>query len=258
MTLLKNTIFTALMMMSAGVFAFNVHAPIGWLVYNVLPVQHAKKHHALSGHTSLIETATQFSSVQEMDAIKATTLAIQDEAILDPTPLNIEHYQEMTMEVGNMASSFTRATQQSLLAHPSLNFALQFPTQSYARRIYSLEHLQARKKVLKDVAANDGFVFFYQGKDMYDRGLADSLKDFFNVHHMKVIYVSVDGKKLPQFPGTVVAPGRAKALGIRYFPALVMVNPKNRRVQPIFYGFISTNQLQTRIYDVVTHYKGWL
>jgi conjugal transfer pilus assembly protein TraF len=50
--------------------------------------------------------------------------------------------------------------------------------------------------------------------------------------------------------------GQANRLGVRYFPALLLVNPENQRVSPVAYGLTTQDVLMERIKQVANQFKG--
>ena len=231
---------------SSSAFAFNPKAPIGWAVYNTQPIQQVQKH------------TQPVSQTQVMLAINKIVVEARDKAVLNPTMQNVDNYLHIQRAVTNMASSFTRTWQMVLLSDPSLDYNLTFPSQSVARRVYSLTQQQDQAKAIAAIAKTYGFVYFYQGRKMLDQRLNPTLAMFFREHHFAVIADSVDGKLSNAFPDSVVAPDKAQALGVHYFPALVMINPKTKQVRPVFYGYIAINQLKARILELHDHFAGWL
>ncbi|ELT0935896.1 conjugal transfer protein TraF [Enterobacter roggenkampii] len=48
--------------------------------------------------------------------------------------------------------------------------------------------------------------------------------------------------------------GQASRLGIRYFPALMLADPKSGTVKPVSYGFISQDDLAKQFLNVSTDF----
>ena len=49
--------------------------------------------------------------------------------------------------------------------------------------------------------------------------------------------------------------GQAKKLGVEYFPALILVDPKSKKTKPLNYGFVSVTELRTRFLQVATNFQ---
>ena len=73
---------------------------------------------------------------------------------------------------------------------------------------------------------------------------------------MKVIPVSVDGVVTPEFPESRVDKGQASALNVRFFPELMLVNPKTKRTLPVSHGIVTEDEISRQLYMVATDFKG--
>ena len=60
----------------------------------------------------------------------------------------------------------------------------------------------------------------------------------------------------PTLINSRVNQGQANRLGVRYFPALLLVNPQSQHVSPIAYGLTTQDVLMERIKQVATQFKG--
>jgi conjugal transfer pilus assembly protein TraF len=50
--------------------------------------------------------------------------------------------------------------------------------------------------------------------------------------------------------------GQANRLGVRFFPAVLLVNPQNQFVAPVAYGLTTQDVLMERLVSVATQFKG--
>lgn len=49
--------------------------------------------------------------------------------------------------------------------------------------------------------------------------------------------------------------GQAEQLGVKFFPAMMLVNPKSGQVKPLSYGFISQDDLAKQFLYVSSDFK---
>lgn len=68
------------------------------------------------------------------------------------------------------------------------------------------------------------------------------IKNFRETYGLSVIPVSVDGVINPMLPDSRTDQA-AEQLGVKFFPAMMLVNPKSGEVKPLSYGFISQDDL---------------
>lgn len=78
---------------------------------------------------------------------------------------------------------------------------------------------------------------------------------FSKEHNVALLPVTVDGKISTAFAASHTDNGQAEKLGIKYFPALILVDPKNQKVQPLHYGFIAGSELRRRFLQIATNFQ---
>jgi conjugal transfer pilus assembly protein TraF len=88
-----------------------------------------------------------------------------------------------------------------------------------------------------------GVMFFYRGREAIDGQLVQVIQNFRETYGLSVIPVSVDGVVNPLLPDSRMDQGQSQQLGVKYFPAMMLVNPKSGQVKPLSYGFISQDDL---------------
>lgn len=69
------------------------------------------------------------------------------------------------------------------------------------------------------------------------------------------LLVSVDGVINPLLPDSRTDQGQAQRLGVKYFPAMMLVDPKQGSVRPLSYGFISQDDLAKQFLNVSEDFK---
>lgn len=97
--------------------------------------------------------------------------------------------------------------------------------------------------------------FFYRGQDPIDGQLAQVINGFRDTYGLSVIPVSVDGVINPLLPDSRTDQGQAQRLGVKYFPAMMLVDPKQGSVRPLSYGFISQDDLAKQFLNVSEDFK---
>ncbi|EFO5828711.1 conjugal transfer protein TraF, partial [Salmonella enterica] len=59
----------------------------------------------------------------------------------------------------------------------------------------------------------------------------------------------------PMLPDTRPDQGQAQRLGVKYFPAMMLVDPKQGSVRPLSYGFITQDDLAKQFLNVSEDFK---
>ncbi|XIW30346.1 conjugal transfer protein TraF (plasmid) [Escherichia coli] len=85
--------------------------------------------------------------------------------------------------------------------------------------------------------------------------LAQVINGFRDTYGLSVIPVSVDGVINPLLPDSRTDQGQAQRLGVKYFPTMMLVDPKQGSVRPLSYGFISQDDLAKQFLNVSEDFK---
>ncbi|MGT5589383.1 conjugal transfer protein TraF [Escherichia coli] len=122
------------------------------------------------------------------------------------------------------------------------------------RNQLAADQAQQRQAIAK-LAEHYGIMFFYRGQDPIDGQLAQVINGFRDTYGLSVIPVSVDGVINPLLPDSRTDQGQAQRLGVKYFPAMMLVDPKQGSIRPLSYGFISQDDLAKQFLNVSEDFK---
>jgi conjugal transfer pilus assembly protein TraF len=103
---------------------------------------------------------------------------------------------------------------------------------------------------MKKLAETSGLLFFYRSKNPYDTRQIPILEDFCRKFGFELIPVSVDGEVSPELPKSRLDRGQAARLNVRYFPAVLLVNPQAKITQPVAFGLTTQDVLTARLMQV--------
>lgn len=154
------------------------------------------------------------------------------------------------------SSRFKSLFQQTMLAHPEYDYAVTHPTSNLGAKITDEVRESQTVEILNRLSASHGLLFFYRGKSPYDLKQIPIVVDFCKRFRILLMPVSVDGATSPELLNSRLDQGQANRLGVRYFPALLLVNPANQRVSPVAYGLTTQDVLMERIKQVYSQFKG--
>lgn len=225
---------------------------VGWHWYNEPvehPIQKPTPHRLLHYYQKL-------SPTQQLNVLRQATNRLKDKAILSGKVADIAAYKRAQDFWVRRATQFTIGWERMLLHYPALNYALRFSHENGLAAIAQRQQHQREDHAVTALARSNGLLFFYRGKDAGDRHFASVLKQYSTRYHLALIPVSVDGESASVFKSTRLRGGVAKAsaLGIHYFPALVLVNPKRKQHTVVSYGFKSEAELSDRLLKIA---DGW-
>jgi conjugal transfer pilus assembly protein TraF len=145
----------------------------------------------------------------------------------------------------NEASMHAKINQQALILHPELDFTVTHPTSSLGSQIYDKETTERHNRVIKALSKEFGLVFFYDDS-AYSKASIPVISDFANKNGFAVVFIAKDNP-LATLPVSRMDNGEIKALGIKYFPALFMINPRSQKIIPLSAGFVTQDVLKDKI-----------
>jgi len=197
----------------------------------------------------------EFTAQEQMVELRKTVEEAKARAILFPSEQNVYTYLILQNYVVEKAEIFSRVWQKTLLDYPEVNYGVLHPTENNAQHILYAEKRERESQAIAYFRDKYGLLFFYRGNNSLDKELAPTIQSFITENHLALIPVTVDGVALGIFPQTQVDNGQAKKLGITYFPALILVDPINKIVKPLNYGFIAQDELRNRFLQVATDFR---
>ena len=193
--------------------------------------------------------------MEKLAALQEQTKRARAEAILYPSVPNFVKYFKMQNYWTQQAGLFSMSAKKAMLEHPELDYNLQYSHYNgTVKNQLSADYAQ-QQQAIKEISQHYGVMFFYRGKDPIDGQLSQVIKNFRETYKLSVIPVSVDGVINPLLPDSRQNQGQAERLGIKYFPAMMLVDPRSGTVKPLSYGFISQDDLAKQFLNVSTDFK---
>ena len=234
-------------------FANAQKALVGWHWYNEPVKKQIKKRR----DDTLIKAFNQLSPLQQLKILQMATNNLRAKAVLTGKVSDIATYKQAQDFWVSRATQFTVGWEKMLLAHPELNYGLQFSHENALAPIMQRDQHAREDGAIARLALNNGLLLFYRGKNKEDQLFTKVVSRYSKRHHLIVIPVSVDGVLSSAFENSRQAGGmqKARALGIRYFPALVLVNPTTNRHKIVSFGFKSEDELSDRLLKISDGWK---
>ena len=224
------------------VFAKEIGEPVGWHWYNQsLSLKNPRDAARLRAFHHLPPQA-------QLKLLQAATTRLKDKAILSGKVSDIAAFKRAQDFWVARATQFTLGWEQMLLAHPALNYALTFPHANALAPITQRAKSHEEAQALLQLSKNHGLLFFYRAQEAVDKFSLNIVNRFAHRTHFALIMMAVDNEKTNGLM-------KANALGVNYFPALVLVNPKTGHTQVVNYGFHSEAELTRRLWQIVHHWQ---
>lgn len=230
---------------------------VGWQFYNLPKEPKEKPKPTKEPEKSPIAPSATVpkSAVDKLKFLQAQLEEAKANAVLNPTVENIAKYKVYQDYFVNKSTEFASKWEQMLLAFPNLDYNIQNSFYNNTVPIKAAQERAEQNKAVQAINQNYGVFFFYRGNEPLDRKLAEVIKAFSEQYGLSIVPVSVDGVMSPEYPQSRVDQGQTAKMGVKYFPALFIVNPKKKEYKPLAYGFITQDDLARRVLNVVTNFK---
>lgn len=237
-------------------FTFSAHAGeicdrqnLGWHFYC------DPKHDGKSELTKEQETE---NAKQELGLIKQKLDDLKITAVMNPTVENIKSYIAFQQQQLDKASAFSKKWQEVTWQTPELDSLVKNPISTIGNEVRGEIKREATGNVLAHLNERYGLFFFYSSKCVYCHKFSPIVKVFASHYKLEVMAVSMDGGLLPEWSTTVINNGEAERLGMtgKPVPAVILFDSKNKKVIPVGFGLLTFDQLEERIYRLVSENNG--
>ncbi len=211
--------------------------PHGYLWYN-LPKESAQKPGVPFNKLSFTDkdAVLKFYTLEALHKVRFTH-KIEDERIF----LAMQDYwlREATIH--------GKVNQLTLLKYPEYDFSVTHLTSQLGTKLQDSIEYQNKIQNIKSLAKLTGLMFFYRGNNPIDRQQIPILLDFCERYKFTLLPISIDGKISELLPNSKIDNGQAKHLNLRYFPAILIVNPKVKEISPVAFGLTTQDILTERL-----------
>lgn len=199
------------------------------------------------------ETAT-----ERLDKVTAELRELKALAILEPTPEHIEAYVRYQREQLDRASMFSDVWQRAVWQKPELDYTLQRPVGTVAKRQWTDTRKADRDQAINRLGERYGVFYFFAQSCAACTIFSPILKSVADSHGLHVMAVSTDGGPSSVFTQYAVDSGQRERMGLteKTTPAVVLFDTVTRRAVPIGYGVMAADELMDRIYTLTQTVPG--
>lgn len=199
----------------------------------------------------------QVSSTERLKAITRQLDELKARAILEPTEANVIAYVRYQREQLDRASTFSDTWQRALWQNPDIDYTLQRPVSTVAKRAWSDNRSATRDQVLSRLGQRYGMFYFFAQSCAACEVFSPILRSVADSHRINVMAVSTDGGPSRQFPNYVVDSGQRQRMGVPLAtPALVLFDTVTRKTVPIGFGVMSADEVMERIFMLTNSKPG--
>jgi conjugal transfer pilus assembly protein TraF len=189
-------------------------------------------------------------AVTRMEAITAELRELKARAILEPTPANVTAYVRFQREQLDRASLFSDVWQRAIWQDPDLDYTLQRPVSTLAKRQWQGSRASERNSVMANLSARYGLFYFFAQSCGACEVMSPIVRSVTSNWGITVRAISTDGGPSRHFPNYIVETNQRSKMGLepKVTPAVVLWDALKGRPIPIGYGVMSADELQDRIY----------
>jgi conjugal transfer pilus assembly protein TraF len=233
---------------------FQRHAE-GWFWYIDPPAEEEAAEEVPEPQPPLVTPAV-FNPKAELEAFQKKLENAQALAIMHPNRENVMAFLYLQKEVMDRSQAFSESWQHVVWTTPALDHTLVRPTSPKAVSAYYDAQNESRKIKLQQLAQTHGLFYFFRESCPYCKQFSPILKSFATRHGFHVTAISMDGGPTPGFPNPQLDNGTATRLGVQTVPAVYLVEPRSRSIQPISFGLLGPTELEERIDSLMNDTEG--
>lgn len=191
---------------------------------------------------------------ERLAAIGKQLEELKARAILEPSEQNVTAYIRFQREQLDRASTFSDVWQRTMWQNPELDYTLQRPVSTLAKRAWIDNRKAEQEAALRNLSRRYGIFYFYAQSCGACDIFAPILKSLATSSGFNVVAVSMDGGPNGVFPNYVVDVGQHAKMGLasKATPALVLYDTVSRRPIPIGTGILSADEITERIFTLTS------
>lgn len=229
--------------------------PIGWHWYNETSIQKNEKDN--KKENQLYKNFLQLTPSQQLKMLQNATTELRDKAILTGNVNDIANYKRAQDLWVGKATAFTVGWKRMLLEHPELNYSLEYSHENALAPTQQQHEHDLENATIADLSKQNGLLVFYRPDIKSDQLFASLMRSFSRNHHISVMLVAENNNINLSNQNIPVDKNyeRAHALGVYYFPAVLLVNPKLGSYQIVSYGYQSQDELASRLLSISDNWK---
>ena len=198
------------------------------------------------------------SAAEQLEAVTTELRELKARAILDPSPANVTAYIRFQRAQLDRASLFGDVWQRAIWQTPELDYTLQRPVGTVAKRQWLDTRKAERDRALDQLGNRYGLFYFFAQSCGACSVMSPIVKAVADTHGITVRAISPDGGPSETFPRYTVETNQRAAMGLttKVTPAVVLFDSATRTPIPIGYGVIAADELMDRIFALTQRKAG--
>lgn len=187
------------------------------------------------------------------EAVKREFEEIQNRAIYNPTPENIQAYNEALRAVSNNAVRFGMLSVTQNWQDPNAGISM-----SAANGAGLQLDLNKQREQIADIVKRYALFYFIDKDCKYCSVEANELKRMEYTYNITVRVISMDGSTLQQYPNPTMDNGISKKLGVKEAGELMAFDSTNNKTTILGFGYVHFDQIVQRLQTLfITGTANW-
>ncbi len=198
------------------------------------------------------------TAAEQLEAVTTELRELKARAILDPSTANVTAYIRFQRAQLDRASLFGDVWQRAIWQTPELDYTLQRPVGTVAKRQWLDTRKAERDRTLSQLGKRYGLFYFFAQSCGACSVMSPIVKAVADTHGITVRAISTDGGPSETFPRYTVETNQRAAMGLtsQVTPAVVLFDSATRTPIPIGYGVIAADELMDRIFALTQRKAG--
>ncbi len=211
-----------------------------------------------SSDAKTLPVKPELSAAEQLDAVTKELRELKTRAILEPTRENVTAYIRFQRKQLDRASLFSDVWQRAIWQQPDLDYTLERPVSTLAKRQWQDARTNARDAIMSNLGKRYGLFYFFAQSCGACEVMSPIVKSVSHRWKLTIRAISTDGGPSRHFQNYTVEMGQRARMGLKpkITPALVLWDSAEKRAIPIGYGIFSADELQDRIYLLTSKEAG--
>ncbi|MBO4576771.1 MAG: conjugal transfer protein TraF [Neisseriaceae bacterium] len=176
-----------------------------------------------------------------------------ENAINNPTDENVRAYKYAEKMMTDMASNFADTSERVVRNDPMLDPSVRIPITAAARSNALWQVDKAREEIIKDLSQDSGLWFFFDSQCRFCETQYRVVKILEQKYNFPARYISIDGnllkgmEKEKQKVRFDIGGQRAKELGIKLTPAVILAHNSSSSAMIVSHGASAADEVEYKI-----------
>lgn len=176
-----------------------------------------------------------------------------ENAINNPTDENVRAYKYAEKMMMDLASNFANTSERVVRNDPMLDESVRIPITAAARSNALWQVDKAREEIIKDLSQDSGLWFFFDSQCRFCETQYKVVKILEQKYNFPARYISIDGnllkgmEKEKQKVRFDIGGHRAKELGIKLTPAVILAHNSSSSAMIVSHGASAADEVEYKI-----------